>query len=230
LVGFQTGGKAAVAHWESLHGAWRKIGLYPLLLSPDLPEYFADARQTTTPGEIIAAAAELDGEALLERWATAGSSTLPDWSDDDQAPEPWEDDDPGPSGRDVLRRAFVVGDLPDGSTELLQFELLLTVIPCAEPWHIPAHLGFNNQSWSAAEHTAVLQHLNKLYGAQPATLSDSMLELVLERPPSTDEESLAAARLYDAYNDGGYDHYRSITRPNLAAKLKDNHVWSAWWD
>nr|WP_281388819.1 DUF4253 domain-containing protein [Kribbella qitaiheensis] len=64
----------------------------------------------------------------------------------------------------------------------------------------------------------------------PATLSARTLDLALERPPRTDEEALVAARLYEAYDDGAYDWYGSSTRPNLAAKLKDNQVWSAWWD
>jgi hypothetical protein len=230
LIGFRTAGAAASAYWSQLYGAWPKTGLYPLLVAPDVPQYFDEAEETASCDELVAAAAELDGEELLERWATEGSFSLPDWSGEDGEPKPWEDEDPGPFGRDVLRLPVALDWRPDGSTTVIELPVLLVLIPCAEACEVPARLGYTTQSWSAAQHVAVLRHLHKLYGAVPATMSARTMDLALERPPRTDDEALAAARYYEAYNDGSYDWYRSSTRPNLAAKLKENQVWSAWWD
>jgi hypothetical protein len=89
LIGFRTAGAAASTYWSQLFAAWPKTGLYPVLIDPEVPEYFDEAEEKASSGELVAAAAELDGEELLERWATEGSFSLPEWSGADGEPKPW---------------------------------------------------------------------------------------------------------------------------------------------
>jgi hypothetical protein len=212
VMGFPSGGLEAAAQWKKLYAARLQTGLYPILLSPDLDEYFEFGWEKADAEEILGEAAGLDGQALLESRADSFGA-----SDESEASPPYDGEET-PSAPGVLRLAY----RSDG--------LAVALVQCAEPWQIPAQLGLGNEGWKAAEQVAILRYLHELYGAVPVTLSAKCLELALERPPQTDEDALTAARLYFAYNDGAYDNYWSTTTRNLAMKLKGNSVWTTRFD
>ncbi|WP_432948399.1 DUF4253 domain-containing protein [Kribbella sp. CA-253562] len=252
--GFASSGQSAVEQWTRLHAARAETGLHPILLPPD---FLAISEPARSAAEVIAAADQLDGALILadrqayqdrllsaatELPAAPGSrskSPAPTaeagQSEDDRFGPPadfemWEDDYPGPRGRDILRLANGCEFHDDGTVTPVAYTVMVALIECAEPWHVFAHLGFDNEALRVDEHVAVLRHLFETYQAVPATLTMTDLELVLGKPPATDEEAMVAAGLYLAYNDGAYDNYLSSSQQNLAGKLKDNSVWSAWWD
>jgi hypothetical protein len=228
VVGFHSAGNAAVDHWSLLHAAHAETGLHPILLPPDFFQYPGDSRSAD---EIIAAADHLDGAKVLAQLQSFRS--LPTESGR-EAPDgieiAQESDYAGPLGRDILRLAIGCQARADGSLVLVGYDVLVGLVECAEPWHVFAHLGEDNENLGVADHVAFLRHLHELYQAVPATLPDRALELVLGRPPVTDEDAYTAAAIYLYYNDGAYDQYDSDTVQNLAGKLKDNRVWTAWWD
>jgi hypothetical protein len=195
-----------------------------MLLAPDLPGYFEYAWEEADAEEIIGEAAGLDGKALLENRAD------PIGAAEESETSPPYDGEETPSAPGVLRLAYRSDVMPDGNTQLSEFAIAVALLPCAEPWQIPAQLGLGNEGWRAAEQVAILRYLHELYGAVPVTLSAKCMELALERPPQTDEDALSAARLYFAYNDGAYDNYWSTTTRNLATKLKGNSVWTTRFD
>jgi hypothetical protein len=239
LLGFPSSGSTAVDQWHGLYAAHHETGLYPVLLPPDFFRYGGDARSAE---DVIAAADQLDGAAILARLQAyqerllaaarqrTGSSGEPHHEEGWEGIEVTEDDYPGPLGRDVVRLAIGREWLEDGTVRPVAYDVLVALVECTEPWQVFAHLGFDNEALLVVDHVAVLRQLFDSYQAVPATLSGTGLELVLGKPPATDEEALAAAGLYLAYNDGAYDNYLSSTQQNLAGKLKDNTVWAAWWD
>ncbi|GAA1508956.1 DUF4253 domain-containing protein [Kribbella lupini] len=228
VVGFPSAGNTAVDQWSLLYAARSETGLHPILLPPDFFQYDGEPRSAD---EIIATADQLDGAQILARLQSF--RTLPTESGregPDGMELAQETDYAGPLGRDILRLAIGCQPRADGSLGLVEYEVLVGLIECAEPWHVFAHLGDDNENLELADHVAFLRHLHELYEAVPATLPHRALELVLGRPPASDEDAYAAAAIYLFYNDGAYDQYDSDTVQNLAGKLKDNRVWTAWWD
>ncbi|MEV6286554.1 DUF4253 domain-containing protein [Kribbella sp. NPDC051770] len=228
IIGFATTGDSVTAEWSRLSAARAETGLHPVVLPPDFFQYAGEPRSAD---EVVSAAGQVDPQELLARLAsyrplpTTAGREGPDGIELAQ-----QTDYAGPLGRDILRCATGLESGPDGSVQLIGYDVLLALVECAEPWHVFAHLGEDNETLPIDEHVAFLRYLHEQYRAVPASFPYRGLELVLGRPPATDEDAYTAAATYLRYNDGAYDLYDSDTVQNLAGKLKDNRVWTCWWD
>lgn len=110
-------------------------------------------------------------------------------------------------------------------------EVLIALIPAAEPWMVPCHLriGDWNGCPPAYVHAAMFKRWYERYGATVATIADDIIEMQVERPPTTRDEAMLLAReqyLYcpDIVEQG------TETLEVLAASLLDGKLWFFWWD
>jgi hypothetical protein len=174
------------------------------------------------PERLVAAAREIDAEALLQRWETA---VLRGW---DAEPE-YNVGPPQVVLPEVPVQHGLAGHL-DLRTRQPHPEVLLTVLPAEAPWMAPCFLriGGWNAMPPAQEHAAIFRYWGQKYGAVVATLALDVVELTVAHPPATDAEALALALQQMVYC------YEGDTSPGglleRAAELREASTWYFWWD
>jgi hypothetical protein len=107
------------------------------------------------------------------------------------------------------------------------------LLPTEFCWQVPAILKLGN--WNACppphEHVAVMRYWHKQYGAEVVRVSDreGIVEMAVERPPTTRAKALALAKEQYLYcGDIVTQGKNSIDA--LAADLLDGERWYFWWD
>lgn len=110
-------------------------------------------------------------------------------------------------------------------------EVLLTVLPAAEPWMAPCYLkaGGWNEMPGPAEQAAMFRHWAGQYGAVVACISDDVIEFTVARPPRTREDAMALARQQYVYCADIVDQGVGSLEA-LAATLLGAGAWYFWWD
>jgi|APTNR8051073442_1049403.scaffolds.fasta_scaffold01789_8 hypothetical protein len=107
----------------------------------------------------------------------------------------------------------------------------IVLIPTQISWEVPAFLQWGN--WNACPpseyHVAALKKWNELYGAELVGFSGDVLDIKIQRKPSSRNEAITLAREIYYYCPDTVDQGAgSITE--LAAALKNSNWWSIWWD
>lgn len=116
----------------------------------------------------------------------------------------------------------------------LASEIILAQIPVDHPWELPAWIpmgGFNDCP-SPAQQVALFKKWHSNYGAVPAAVTYDNWELELQKPPTTEEDSLALAKEHFAFC---YDIVMQASKNfaslrGLASSLKNSTTWFFWWD
>ncbi len=110
-------------------------------------------------------------------------------------------------------------------------EIYIVLVPVAQSWMIPAFLkiGGWNDCPTAAEHTAIFKYWHECYGVTVAAVTRDVIELEVQRPPTTKEQALHLAEEQFIYcPDIVYQGTGTIAA--LAATLLNGSVWFFWWD
>ncbi|MBI4514827.1 MAG: DUF4253 domain-containing protein [Deltaproteobacteria bacterium] len=199
--------------WKSLFSRREAMEACPVVLAdiPMIEENF-DLNEASEL-DMARAARQLEGVNvapwLTERLEEAGSAYL---SAEPQAPA-------GPVSES------------GGFHLLTSKELRLALVPTVHAWEIPLLLGFGgfNDCPEPVEHAAVLRRWQESHGARLFALSGSVLELVVDHPPSTGEAALALAREQFAYCTDIVTQ-GTQTVEQLAAGLWNAPRWFFWWD
>jgi len=138
----------------------------------------------------------------------------------------------------------VLGEWPNGiaskqgltlNTNILNGGLLSSVAigyaSVQENWQIPAFLKYGN--WNdcppAEVHCSVHRYWSERYGARIVGVSNDVIECVVDKPPTTQEDAMELAMQQYAYC---YDIVEQGTETvsNLAATLLNGRNWYFWWD
>jgi hypothetical protein len=110
-------------------------------------------------------------------------------------------------------------------------EVYIVLVPVAKSWMIPAFLkiGGWNDCPTAPEHSAIFKYWHECYGITVAAITRDVIELEVQRPPTTKEQALRLAEEQFLYcPDIVYQGTESIAA--LAATLLNGRVWFFWWD
>ena len=139
-----------------------------------------------------------------------------------------------------LRGSTPLPDEPPSDDILTPFDLTtgkplrkvrIALLPIDAGWKAPAYLPFGhyNDNPPPQVHVALLRDWHERYGAEVVSLTGSVIELTVPRPPTTDKEALALAREQFRY---APDIVQQGTNDveTLAALVKDGHAWFFWWD
>ena len=117
------------------------------------------------------------------------------------------------------------------STNEPKAEICIALVPVAESWMIPAYLkiGGWNDCPTAAEHTAIFKYWHEQYGIRVAAITRDVIELEIQRPPTTKEQAIELAEQQFIYcPDIIYQGTQTIAA--LASTLLNGRVWFFWWD
>jgi hypothetical protein len=115
--------------------------------------------------------------------------------------------------------------------DMNSYEVTMALLPTPHSWQTAAILKFGG--WNACpwphEHTAILRHWEKRFGAQVVCLTNDTIECLVSRPPQTRSDALLLARDQYFYCD---DIVLQGTRTldALAAGLLKGEAWYFWWD
>ncbi|MEV4757409.1 DUF4253 domain-containing protein [Micromonospora sp. NPDC049559] len=225
VFAFRAAGKAATNWWQRLRAAHPETGLWPVLMDDDTPEYLAEAREHPNPSYLLHRAGTLDGAATLAARARAKLEIYgPELAAEIQAELRGEGEWPTEPVRRDLGLPFTWRREPRPVT--------VALVPAVAGWQVPAVLAYGgwNDHPSPSEHGAILRHWQRRYGIELMTMTGTTVELMVDRPPTTRPEALAAAWDYWAYNDGAADLYDADGVTKLAASLLGAPLWLAWWD
>ncbi len=110
-------------------------------------------------------------------------------------------------------------------------EVYIALVPVAKSWMIPAFLkiGGWNDCPIAAEHAAIFKYWDECYGIIVAGITADVIELEIQRPPTTREQALQLAEQQFIYcPDIVYQGTQTIAA--LASTLLNGRVWFFWWD
>ena len=110
-------------------------------------------------------------------------------------------------------------------------EVYLVNIPAKASWEIPAYLYWGG--WNANPpphiHIAALRDWHAKYGATLVGITDDVLNLSVETPPTSREEALALAKDQYIYCEDIVLQGVGDIAP-LAASLMESSHWYFWWD
>lgn len=110
-------------------------------------------------------------------------------------------------------------------------EIYIALVPVEKSWMIPAFLktGGWNDCPSPAEHTAIFKYWHECYGITVAAVTSDVIELEVQRPPTTKEQAIKLAEQQFIYcPDIVYQGTETIAA--LASTLLNGRVWFFWWD
>ena len=110
-------------------------------------------------------------------------------------------------------------------------EVIIAKIPTENPWELAAWIpmGGYNACPMPEEQAAVFKYWHEKYGAVPADITYDVWEMMLTRPPVTDEEAETLAKEQFAFcEDSVFQGAQTIRR--LASFLKNSTTWFFWWD
>ncbi|ADG73225.1 hypothetical protein Cfla_0306 [Cellulomonas flavigena DSM 20109] len=220
--GFDAPAGELVAWWHRLRAEHATTGLWPVLLGADAP---TDMTSALTPED------DYDDADALRR-ATAmtlrelqelRAERLARWREADSEDE---DERPGDSAPHTVehREPVVTVAEEDG---------VIALVPAAHGWQVPVILGWQggvNYELEPVDHGVVLRDWHERYGAELVAMSgDQVLELLVDRPPTTPAEALAVAReQYDYCGDVVDQGVGTIEA--LAREQAGSASWYFWWD
>jgi hypothetical protein len=110
-------------------------------------------------------------------------------------------------------------------------DVYIALVPVTKNWMIPAFLkiGDWNDCPTAAEHAAIFKYWDECYGITVAGIAADVIELEIQRPPTTREQALQLAEQQFIYcPDIVYQGTQTIAA--LASTLLNGRVWFFWWD
>jgi len=110
-------------------------------------------------------------------------------------------------------------------------QVALARIPVAEPWMVPAYLGYGgwNACPDASVHVALCKKWHEQYGAVLACIKGNVMEFTVDRPPKSEAQSLLLATEQFLYcPDIVYQGGGSVA--TLARLLEGRRHWFFWWD
>lgn len=173
-------------------------------------------RNTDTPESIAERAQQLD----VDAWLAERVRSRPDHYAIGQVDLPWD-------GTQRTLARFVPAHNHRGQP---YSEVFFGLIPVAAPWLVPTHLrtaGYGSCP-DAVVHTALFRRWHERYGAAVTTIADGVVELHVERPPTSMEAARELAIEHFVYCPDVL-HQGLETIGNLAAILLQGHLWYFWW-
>jgi hypothetical protein len=214
LWGFPVQRSSAHVTWRALRELTAQTGYYPIILADGnlLDESIASEE---SPPDLIEKSGSVDAASFLrERAAEALYGEQPDFDNDD------------PRAEQNDRFATLTSDL----WENLNF--LIALIPTRNPWEVFAHLGYGgwNEYPFAHQHVAIMKYWHQRYVAEPVVVTDDVIEMVVDRPPSAPAACRELALEQFGYTFGdlvnqGYQRFGALARV-----LNGLHHWYFWWD
>lgn len=214
----------AIAALDALRGNRATSGLVPVILggSEDLA-LLIDTRQIVeedglSPDQALERASILDTEKWLADAATQRKT------DAEEDPEllnevgTWPDIAPG---RTKLETHL---DVPDN-------RVYLAVFRTDASWKVPALLLWSSFNYDMGPdlHTAMHRRWNKLYGSEVVSVTGSVIQCHVSRPPQTKEEAMRLA--WEQYYYCPDIVSQGVgTVSDLAATLLNADIWYFWWD
>ncbi len=112
---------------------------------------------------------------------------------------------------------------------------VVLLVPCSEPWEVPAHLNFGN--WNdcphPAEHSAIWRYWHERWGATILAVGESPLCGIASCLPAERIEAIELAWQHFFYDNDVMnldDAFTAKTIPALAQIRMTYPVWMFWWD
>jgi hypothetical protein len=209
--------------WLDLSAAHAETGLVPVLLSrdPQMGEEVSGEAFMLAGGADVTLVDTMNAEAILARGWDTGEEPLDAYEAEVRAP---------------FRREFP--GLAEAEEGRLPDVALRAAVATHQPAFLPAAVGWTgfgvdspgSPEARCLEVAAVLRSWETRYGARPLRIgSDTILRVLVERPPSTFEAAIRVAAEHLAFGDE-YGRYSGQPISELAAELVGNPVWHFWWD
>lgn len=208
-------GKNALATYQSLKN---NTDIFPVILGDD------------DDLEAMAEAANYITESFSQLLQQAENIDSADWFDKRQAQDPEYYDLTIGEWQDLSACSDISVHL-DILTDKPKPEVNIALVPVPKSWMIPAFLkiGGWNECPTAAEHAAIFKYWDARYGITIAGITADVIELEVQRPPTTREQALQLAEQQFIYcPDIVYQGTQTIAA--LASTLLNGRVWFFWWD
>lgn len=208
-------GKDALAAYQSLKA---NTDIIPVILGDD------------DDLEAIAEAANYITESFSQLLQQAENTDAVDWFDKRQAQDAEYYDLTTGEWQDLSASSDISVHL-DILTGEPKPEVNIALVPVPKSWMIPAFLkiGGWNDCPTAAEHAAIFKYWDEHYGITVAGITADVIELEVQRPPTTREQALQLAEQQFIYcPDIVYQGTQTIAA--LASTLLNGRVWFFWWD
>ncbi|HEV2294617.1 MAG TPA: DUF4253 domain-containing protein [Tepidisphaeraceae bacterium] len=239
------GGEGAIAKWSALRDQYGETGYWPILRGETLRSETPSIMNAPSPPpidvaqvlvrvprgtvtELIDAAREKEREALEAYLRSTGGD--PSFLDSD--PDHPVDDDDIPWPNEPVRDAPLAFT---GVFDILTNKPLkkcgLSLLPAKHPAHAPAHLGFGGWNEVPPDEVlvAILMEWHRRFGAVPAVITTDVMEFAVDRPPQTEQESMALAHeQYKVCGDIVDQGVESVRK--LGIMLWRSPTWYFWWD
>jgi hypothetical protein len=207
--------------WRRLAGSFDDTGLWPLVAVGGWGRPFRTG-ELTGPAPIPDAA-----DVLRDGWAGT-RRVLPDGTPLPQ--RPWPGLAPA-SGAAVDHVELPDPPGHDGAGDLL-------LVPATRPADAVAHLGWLGAcNWflSGADISAVLRSWEDRFGAYLVRIGFAEFDVLVTRPPTTDEQCLVLADEHYAFCPDNFapQHLAEpvlFSRAEYARLLRGSRVWHFWWD
>lgn len=211
-------GANALAELDRLRRETAKTGLYPIL--------FGDADDFTTATEFESD--ELDPKALIKqsqgidvgRWLATKADEHADLLQSEDGEWPTETfDEMG-----IVTHVDILSRKPHQ-------EVLIGLLQLDAAWQAFAHLGWGgwNDCPFPADHCALHRYWQQQWGAEVVSITGSVVQCIVSRPPQDREAALRLAREQHIYcSDIVEQGTGSIAA--LAAGLVNSNYWYFWWD
>jgi hypothetical protein len=129
-----------------------------------------------------------------------------------------------------LEKGAIVSHL-DLTTNRPKPKIWIGLAKIEEPWHLPAILKYGgwNDCPHPDAHCAIHRYWQERYGAEVVSMTGDVVECVVKRPPTTQEEAMELAwQQYFYCLDIVDQGCESVS--NLAATLINSPYWYFWWD
>jgi hypothetical protein len=224
------GGKQAIEIWQRIRFAAEPIGHWPVVLgepfeATNRKEVLRNSSESAS--DILTEAAKLDGAEVLKTRDESWRQELAELNECD--PEVflakvgiWPNE----------AKPSTALTIPyNMSTRKAHPQVAMALVPTTRPWEVFAHLKFGawNECPTPAEHVAIAQRWNRLYGAEVFGVTQDVVEMTVSRPPADRDMALALAREQYIYCIDIVEQGTG-TLAKLAARRLNGKAWYFWWD
>ncbi len=249
---FAVPGEEAEGIWYRLRDLVEQTGHWPVILGNSVVDieqvrYDADENRHGATESLIEKALKVSGSDLLEatyqsniqfhekevaKWKRKNiyPEDTAEFEKELAKPEPYRCMPIGKWDENAFPNMGFVS-IYDYRTNLPHPTLYMGMIPTTISWQVPIHLRMGG--WNACppphEHGAVLRYWQEKYEAEVVCHRTDTLELTVDSPPITEEESLALAREQYLYCSDIVDQGTGTIHA-LAGGLLDGETWYFWWD
>lgn len=154
--------------------------------------------------------------------------------DFDEVLEPWPEPEPKPKPTARGRRKPAEPVVPMTERDLVGqagTDDLVALVPAAAGYEVPGLVGWwgaTNYNLRGADHVTVLHEWHRRWGAELVALGESDLELLVSRPPESDDDVRMVARQHYRYAPDKVEEFDSFD--DYIARQVRAHVWEFWWD